>query len=69
MIQIHDLRTLDRMNMIWRLVKDLSPPEFWPYGHLKVLKIENEALKDNVLSSLDMNKILVKIVKWTVLKI
>ena len=31
------------MNMIWRLVKDLDLPEFWPYGCLKVPKIENEA--------------------------
>ena len=38
--------------MIWRLVKDLDPPEFWPYERLKVLKIENEASKNNVLSSL-----------------
>ena len=38
--------------MIWRLAKDLDLPEFWPYGHLKGPKIENEALKNNVLSSL-----------------
>ena len=30
--------------------KDLS--EFWPYGRLKGPKIQNEALKNNVLSSL-----------------
>ena len=35
--------------MIWRLFKDLDPPE---YGRLKILKIENEALKNNALSSL-----------------
>ena len=38
--------------MIWRLAKDLDLPEFWPYGRLKGRKIENEALKNNVLSSL-----------------
>ena len=43
---------LQRLNMIWRRVKDLDPPEFWPYGRLKVPKIENEALKNNMLSSL-----------------
>ena len=31
--------------MIWRLDEDLDPPEFWPFGRLKVPKIENEALK------------------------
>ena len=31
--------------MIWILVKDLDPPEIWPYERLKVPKIENEALK------------------------
>ena len=40
------------LNMIWRLAKDLDLPEFWPYGHLKDPKIENEALKNKVLSSL-----------------
>ena len=38
--------------MIWRLAKDLDLPEFWSYGHLKGPKIENEALKNKVLSSL-----------------
>ena len=38
--------------MIWRLVKDLDLPEFWPYGGLKVPKVGNEALRNNVLSSL-----------------
>ena len=38
--------------MIWRLVEDLDPPEFWPYGRLKVPKIENGARKNNVHSSL-----------------
>ena len=38
--------------MIWRLVKDLDLPELWPYGHHKGPKIENEALENNVLSSL-----------------
>ena len=37
---------------IWRLAKDLDLPEFWPYESLKGPKIENEALKNNVLSSL-----------------
>ena len=37
--------------MIWRLAKDLDLPEFWPYGRLKGPKIENEARKNNVLSS------------------
>ena len=45
-IQIHDW-----LNMIWKLAKDLNQPEFWPYGHLKVPKIENEASKNIVLSS------------------
>ena len=40
-----------RLNMIWRLVKDLDPPEIWSYGHLKDPKIENEASKNIVLSS------------------
>ena len=35
--------------MIWRRVKDLDPLNF---GRLKVPSIENEALKDNILSSL-----------------
>ena len=39
------------LNMIWRLAKDLDLPEFWPYGQFKASKIENEALKNNVLSS------------------
>ena len=52
MIQIYDFRTLERLNMIWRLVKDLDPPDFCPYGRLKVPKIENDVLKNNVLSSL-----------------
>ena len=38
--------------MIWRLAKDLDLPAFWPYGRLKSSKIENEALKNNILSSL-----------------
>ena len=38
--------------MICRLVKDLDLPEFWPYGRLKGPKIENEVLKNNLLSSL-----------------
>ena len=38
--------------MIWILVKDLDPPEIWPYECLKVPKIENEALKNIVLSTL-----------------
>ena len=38
--------------MIWRLAQDLYLPEFWPYGHLKGPETENEALKNNVLSSL-----------------
>ena len=38
--------------MIWRLAKDPDLPEFWPYPRLKGPKIENEALKNNVLSSL-----------------
>ena len=40
------------LNMILTLANDLDLPEFWPYGRLKGPKIENEALKDNVLSSL-----------------
>ena len=28
MIQIYDFRTLERLNMIWRLTKDLELPEF-----------------------------------------
>ena len=43
---------LQRLNMIWRLFKDLDLPEFWPYGGLKVPKIKNEALKNNLLSPL-----------------
>ena len=38
--------------MIWIVAKDLDLPEFWPYGRLKGPKIENEALRNNVLSSL-----------------
>ena len=38
--------------MICRLAQDLDLPEFGPYGHLKGPKTENEALKNNVLSSL-----------------
>ena len=38
--------------MIWSLTKDLDLPEFWPYGRLKGSKIENEVLKNKVLSSL-----------------
>ena len=38
--------------MIWRLVKDLDLLKFWPYGRLKGPKIENERLKNNVLSTL-----------------
>ena len=38
-VQIYNLRTLDL-------------PELWPYGRLKGPKIEYEALKNNVLSSL-----------------
>ena len=38
--------------MILRLAKYLDLPEFWPYGRLKGPKIENEAWKNNVLSSL-----------------
>ena len=41
---------LERLNM--RLAKELDLPEFWPYGHLKGPKIENEASKIIVLSSL-----------------
>ena len=40
------------MNIIWRLAKDLDLPEFRSYGGLKGPKIENEALRNNVLSSL-----------------
>ena len=43
---------LQRLNMIWRFVKDLDLPKFWPYGGLKVPKIKNEALKNNLLSTL-----------------
>lgn len=49
MIQIYDLRTLERLNMIWRFAKDIDLPKFWPYGHLKGPKIENEASKNIVL--------------------
>ena len=55
MIQIHDLRTPRGWTWsggVWRLVKDLDQPEFWSYGHLKDPKIENEASKIIVLSSL-----------------
>ena len=38
--------------MIWRLTKDLDLPVFWPYGRLKAPRIENEAVKNNVLWSL-----------------
>ena len=38
--------------MTWKLAQDFDLPEFWPYGHLKGPKIENEELKNNVLSSL-----------------
>ena len=38
--------------MIWKLAKDLDLHEFWPYERLKGLKIETEALENNVLSSL-----------------
>ena len=38
--------------MIWRIAKDLDLHEFWPYGCLRGPKIENEALKNNLLSSL-----------------
>jgi hypothetical protein len=37
--------------MIWRLVIELDLPEFWPHGRLKGPKTENEALENNVLSS------------------
>ena len=52
MNQIYDLKTLEGLNMIWRLAQDLDLPEFWPYGHLKGPETENEALRNNVLSSL-----------------
>ena len=54
-IQIHFLRTLEVehcLNMILRLSKDLGLPELWPYERFKVPKIENEASKNIVLSSL-----------------
>ena len=41
-----------RLNMIWRLVNDLDQPKFWSYGHLKDPKMENEASKNILLSSL-----------------
>ena len=40
------------LNMILTLANELDLPEFWPYGRFKGPKIENEALKNNVLSSL-----------------
>ena len=49
MIQIYDLKTLEKLNMIWRLAKYVDLPEFWPYGRLKGPKIENEASKNIVL--------------------
>ena len=45
MNQIYDLKTLEGLNMIWRLAQDLDQPEFWPCGRLKGPKITNEALK------------------------
>ena len=45
MNQIYDLKTLEGLNMIWRLAQDLDQPEFWPCGRLKGPKITNEAQK------------------------
>ena len=50
-IQINDLRTLELLNMIWRLAKDHDLLKLWPYGRLKGPKIENETSKNIVLSS------------------
>ena len=47
--------------MIWRLAQDFDLPEFWPCGHLKGPKTENEALnkiEGTPILKLAMGKIL-----------
>ena len=52
LIIIYYLMTLETLDMIWRLVTGLYLPDFLPYGRPKGPKIENEASKNIVLSSL-----------------
>ena len=55
--------------MVWRLVKDLDLPEFWPYGRLKGLKLKMKHKKITYFRHYipwtkipdDMNKFILKV--------